>query len=53
MADFLIIAVIVLILGLAAGYVYKEKKSGKTRIGCPHSGKNSCGGKCSGCCGKK
>ena len=53
MADFLIIAVIVLILGLAAGYVYKDKKSGKTCIGCPHRGKNSCGGKCSGCCGKK
>ena len=53
MADFLIIAAIVLILGLAARYIYKEKKSGKTCIGCPHSGKYSCGGKCSGSCSKK
>ena len=53
MADFLIIALIALILGLAGRYIYKEKKSGKTCVGCPHSGKNSCGGKCSGSCGKK
>ena len=47
MTDFLIIAIVALISGLAGHYIYKEKKSGKTCIGCPHSGK------CSGCCGKK
>ena len=43
------IGVIVLIVGLAAGYVIKAKKSGKKCIGCPEGG-------CAGCscgCGKK
>ena len=48
-ADYIIIAVIGLILGLAGAYVYKAKKSGKKCIGCPDSG--SCSGNCSGCCG--
>ena len=48
-ADYFIITVIALILGLSAGYVYKAKKSGKKCIGCPDSG--SCSGHCSGCCG--
>ena len=49
-ADYIIIVVIGLILGLAAGYVYKAKKSGKKCIGCPDSG--SCSGNCGGCsCG--
>ena len=49
-ADIIIIAVIGLILGLAAGYIYKAKKSGKKCIGCPDSG--SCSGNCGGCsCG--
>lgn len=40
----IIIAVILLaIVGLAAGYVIKAKKSGRKCIGCPDSG----------CCGKK
>ena len=47
MADLLIIAAIVLILGLAGRYVYKEKNASKTCVGCPY------GGNCSGCCGKK
>ena len=33
-----IILVLAVIIGLAARYVYKEKKSGKTCIGCPHAG---------------
>ena len=49
MEDILIIAVIVLILGLAAWYVYKSKKSGKKCIGCPDSG--SCSGSGAGCSG--
>lgn len=48
--DFIVIAVIVAILGFAAWYVYKSKKSGKKCIGCPDGG--SCRGQCDGCnCG--
>ena len=52
-ADYVILAVIALILGLAGGYVYKAKKSGKKCIGCPNSGGDcSCGqGGCAGCTG--
>ena len=52
--DYAIIAIISLIIGLAAFYVYKSKKSGKKCIGCPDSGScgSSCGSGCSGCsCG--
>ena len=54
-ADYIIIFVIAAILGLAGGYVYKAKKSGKKCIGCPGGGNCTCGqGGCSGCtgCGK-
>ena len=51
--DYLIIAVIALIV-LGAGFaIYRSKKSGKKCIGCPDSG--TCSGNCSGCscsCGK-
>jgi len=47
--DIIIIAVIVAILGLAAFYIYKAKKSGKKCIGCPDGG--SCSGHCSCGCG--
>lgn len=47
MKDLIVIAVLVLILGLAAWYVYKSKKSGKKCIGCPDSA--ACSGKCPGC----
>ena len=50
MIDFLIIAIVALIVGLAGFYIYKEKKAGKTCVGCPYSGK--CSGGCGGCCGK-
>ena len=46
MVNILAAAVIGLIIGAAAGYVYKEKKRGTRCIGCPHSGQ--CGGSC-GC----
>ncbi len=47
MVDFIIVAVIVAILGLAAWYVYRSQKSGKKCIGCP----DGCGNcqSCSGC----
>ena len=50
MTDFIVIAVIVAILGFAAWYVYKAKKSGKKCIGCP-DGCNCSAKQCSGSCG--
>ena len=54
MENILILVVIGLIVGCAAGYVWKQKKRGVKCIGCPDSG--SCSGHCSGCggchCGK-
>ena len=50
--DYLIIALIVAILGLAALFVYKSKKSGKKCIGCPDScacSNANCTGGCTGC----
>lgn len=54
MVDFLIAAIIVAILGGAAYYIYKAKKSGAKCIGCPDA--KTCGGNCSSCsccCGQK
>ena len=45
MENVIIIAVVLLIVGLAALYIYKAKKKGRKCIGCP------CGGSCSGQCG--
>lgn len=53
MANIAVILVLVLILGGAIGYIYKEKKSGTKCIGCP-AGKTcakACGGGCGGCQG--
>lgn len=47
MANAIVILILVLIIGLAARYVYKAKKSGKKCIGCPDSG---CGCSDCGCC---
>ena len=49
MENILIIAVLGLILGLAGGYVYREKKRGARCIGCPDS--KSCSGHCGSCGG--
>lgn len=57
MKDLIVIVILAVIVLLAAGYIYKEKKSGKTCIGCPHSGqcashsRGASAGKCSGNCG--
>lgn len=49
LTDGIIIAVVVLILGLAGFYVYRAKKSGKKCVGCPDS--CSCSSaKGRGCC---
>ncbi len=37
MENFIIIAVLVVVLGAALGYVIKAKKRGEKCIGCPHS----------------
>jgi len=47
MVNALIVVILALVLGGAAFYVRKAKKSGQKCIGCPNSG--SCGG----CCGKE
>ena len=54
MENLIILAVIGLIVGHAAGYVYKAKKRGVKCVGCPDSG--TCSGNCGGCscsCGTK
>lgn len=49
MIDYVIGALLLLILGAAVWYIVKAKKSGKKCIGCPESGRcdrchSSCGG---------
>ena len=57
--DIIAIAVIVLLVGGAAAYIIKAKRSGQRCIGCPDSKtcqSGGCSGKCSGCsgsCGNK
>lgn len=41
--DYIIIAVILVIIGLAVWYIYRAKRKGKKCIGCPYS--CSCGSK--------
>lgn len=53
MENILILVVVGVIVGAAAGYIYKEKKKGTKCIGCPDSA--TCSGHCKGCsgsCGK-
>ena len=51
MENVIILVLLGLMIGGAAGYIYKAKKKGVKCIGCPQGGK--CGGKGSGCsCGK-
>ena len=51
--DYIVLAVIAGILGLAGWFIYRSKKSGKKCIGCPDS--DGCSGSCASCacgCGK-
>ncbi len=53
MENIIIIAVLIIIIGLAVLYVYKAKKSGRKCIGCPYGDKcSSANSKGSCCCGK-
>lgn len=45
--DFIIIAVIILIIGGAVFYIIKAKKSGQKCVGCPYS--KSCGKSSNNC----
>ena len=45
MINYILIAILALIVGGIVYYLYREKKRGVTCIGCPHAGK--CGGGCS------
>ena len=47
--DYVLLALIAAILGGAALYIYKAKKSGKKCIGCSNSG--ACSGNCGNCSG--
>lgn len=49
MASLIVFLVIALIVGCAAGYIYKERKKGVKCIGCPDSA--TCSGHCAGCNG--
>ncbi len=48
--NIIIIAIVLAIVGLAAFYIIKAKKSGKKCIGCPDSG-SCCSSQCSQCNG--
>ena len=43
MVNFIIIAIVAAVVGIAGGYIYKAKKSGAKCIGCSAG----CSGKCS------
>ncbi|MFA7637217.1 MAG: FeoB-associated Cys-rich membrane protein [Monoglobales bacterium] len=37
MKDLIVVGILVIVLGLAIGYIIKSKKNGKKCIGCPDS----------------
>ena len=47
MENIIVLVIVGLIVGAAAGYIWKEKKKGVKCVGCPYS--STCGGNCSGC----
>lgn len=49
MENFVLIAILVLIIGGAGLYIYRSKKRGAKCIGCPNG--STCSGNCSGCSG--
>lgn len=54
LSDFIVIAILAVILFASGWYVYKAKKSGKKCIGCPEGGScgsSGCSGHCSHCSG--
>ena len=49
MIDYIVIAVVALIVGCSAFYIIRKKKQGAKCIGCPDA--NVCSGNCSACSG--
>lgn len=52
--DYVIIAIVLLIIGGSVGYIISAKKRGQKCVGCPYS--KTCSGGCSTCsgdCGEK
>ena len=50
--NIIVIAIVAVIIGLAVGYIYKEKKRGTKCIGCPAAGQCASHSKSGGCgCG--
>ena len=55
MIDYIVLALILLILALSALFIYRSKKKGKKCIGCPDScacSATNCTGGCHGQCRK-
>lgn len=57
MANFIVVAVVLVIIGASVAYIIKEKKKGVRCIGCPaagtcsshqHGGESGCSGNCEG-----
>ena len=46
-ADYIVIAILLVIVGGAVAYIIKAKRSGQKCIGCPDS--KTCSGKCQSC----
>lgn len=42
MENIIIVVILVILIGTALFYIWKEKKKGKKCIGCPYSGSASC-----------
>ena len=38
MPDLIVGGILLIVLGLAIGYIVKQKKAGRACIGCPHAG---------------
>ncbi len=51
MADIIVSVVLIVIVGAAIRYIYKQKKAGAKCIGCPYCKSGNTG--CSGCATKK
>ena len=51
MENYIIIAIVLIIVGLAVAYIIREKKKGAKCIGCPYA--KECGSKTCSCDSKK
>lgn len=42
MINIIVAMIVIIAVGAACRYIYKEKKNGKKCIGCPYSGSSNC-----------